>query len=74
MKLLKVVKEMSIAQKPPRKRCFTVMVLTHDPAHRRYICDQWLWSVDVLDKNTGEGKGAFDTHNCKDYRQRDSLT
>lgn len=55
-------------------RHFTVMVLKKDPLYRRYICDQCLWNIDVLEKNTGEGKAAFDAHNCKDYRQRNSLT
>jgi len=69
-----VVTWMVIDQEPPQKRRFTVMALTHDQAYRRYICDQCLWSVDVFEKDTGEGKAAFDAHDCNEYRRRDSLT
>jgi hypothetical protein len=57
-----------------QKRHFTVMVLAKDPKYRRYVCDQCLWNIDVLATNVREAKEAFDAHNCKDYRQRDSLT
>jgi hypothetical protein len=65
---------MNTDHKPPRKRSFTVMVLTHDPTYRRYICDQCLWSIDVLEKNTADGKAAFEAHDCSEYRRRESLT
>ena len=61
-------------QESRQKRQLTVMVLAKDPAYRRYICDKCLWSIDVLATNIGEAKEVFDGHDCKDYRQRDSLT
>ena len=57
-----------------QKRHITVIPLTDDPAYCRYICNQCLWSVDVLKKNAGEGEPAFAAHDCKEYRHRDSLT
>jgi hypothetical protein len=61
-------------QESQGKRHFTVMVIAKDPKYRRYVCDKCLWNIDVLATNVGEAKEAFDAHNCKDYRQRDSLT
>lgn len=61
-------------QRPSQNRHFTVMIIAKDAAYRRYICDKCLWSADVLATNIGEAKEAFDAHDCRDYRGRNSLT
>ena len=48
--------------------------LSKKSAFVRYICDQCMWSMDVLLLSEENPKLDFEMHDCEDYRRRSSLT